>query len=31
MNDLGLLRYYIGLEVRQGANGITLCQGAYAP
>jgi hypothetical protein len=30
MSDLGLLRYYLGIEVRQGADRITLCQGAYA-
>ena len=30
MSDLGLLSYYLGLEVTQGADGITLRQGAYA-
>jgi hypothetical protein len=30
MSDLGLLRYYLGIEVRQSAEGITLSQGAYA-
>ena len=30
MSDLGLLSYYLGLEVTQGAHGITLCQSAYA-
>ena len=30
MSDLGLLSYYLGLEVTQGAHGITLRQGAYA-
>lgn len=30
MSDLGLLSYYLGLEVSQGADGITLRQGAYA-
>lgn len=30
MSDLGLLRYYLGIEVKQGAEGISLCQGAYA-
>ena len=30
MSDLGLLSYYLVLEVTQGAHGITLCQGAYA-
>ena len=30
MSDLGLLSYYLGLEVTQGAQGITLRQGAYA-
>jgi hypothetical protein len=30
MSDLGLLSYYLGLEVTQGAGGITLRQGAYA-
>lgn len=30
MSDLGLLSYYLGVEVAQGPNGITLCQAAYA-
>jgi hypothetical protein len=30
MSDLGLLRYYLGLEVVQGKGGITVCQRAYA-
>jgi hypothetical protein len=30
MSDLGLLSYYLSLEVTQGACGITLRQGAYA-
>lgn len=30
MSDLGLLRYYLGLEVSQTDEGITLSQGAYA-
>ena len=30
MSDLGSLHYYLGIEVRQGTKGITLCQGAYA-
>jgi hypothetical protein len=30
MSDLGLLSYYLGLEVSQGAAGITLRQTAYA-
>ena len=30
MSDLGLLRYYLGIEVRQTAAGITIRQGAYA-
>ena len=30
MSDLGLLSYYLGIEVKQGAGGITLSQGAYA-
>jgi hypothetical protein len=29
ISDLGLLRYYLGLEVKQGASGIWLSQGAY--
>jgi hypothetical protein len=30
MSDLGLLSYYLGLEVTQGVHGITLRQSAYA-
>ncbi len=30
MSDLGLLSYYLGLEVKQNAEGITISQGAYA-
>jgi hypothetical protein len=30
MADLGLLHYYLGLEVNQGKEGITVSQGAYA-
>lgn len=30
MSDLGLLSYYLGIEVGQGVNGITLKQTAYA-
>ena len=30
MSDLGLLSYYLGIEVKQGADGITLSQSAYA-
>ena len=30
MSDLGLLRYYLGIEVRQGADGISITQTAYA-
>jgi hypothetical protein len=30
MTDLGLLHYYLGLEVTQGTEGITICQSAYA-
>ena len=29
MSDLGLLCYYLGIEVRQTAGGITISQGAY--
>ena len=29
MSDLGLLSYYLGIEVRQSSEGITLCQGGY--
>jgi histone deacetylase 1/2 len=30
MSDLGLLHYYLGLEVTQTEEGITICQSAYA-
>jgi len=30
MSDLGLLSYYLGIEVTQTKAGITLCQSAYA-
>ena len=30
MSDLGLLSYYLGIEVKQEAGMITLCQSAYA-
>jgi hypothetical protein len=30
MSDLGPLHYYLGIEVRQSAKGVTLCQSAYA-
>jgi hypothetical protein len=30
MSDLGLLCFYLGIEVRQGDNSITLQQGHYA-
>jgi hypothetical protein len=30
MSDLGLLSYYLGIEVKQGEEGITLSQYAYA-
>jgi hypothetical protein len=30
MSDLGLLAYYLGIEVSQGNDMITLCQSAYA-
>jgi hypothetical protein len=30
MSDLGLLHYYLGLEVTQSKAGITICQKAYA-
>lgn len=30
MSDLGLLHYYLGLEVTQSKDGITVCQSAYA-
>ena len=30
MSDLGLLSYYLGIEVKQGDGGITLSQSAYA-
>jgi hypothetical protein len=30
MSDLGLLSFYLGIEVSQSSNGITLSQAAYA-
>lgn len=30
MSDLGLLTYYLGIEVKQNVEGITLSQGSYA-
>jgi hypothetical protein len=30
MSDLGLLSYYLGIEVKQGTHDIFLCQAAYA-
>ncbi|XP_013607625.1 PREDICTED: uncharacterized protein LOC106314267 [Brassica oleracea var. oleracea] len=30
MSDLGMLTYYLGIEVTQGANGIHIKQGGYA-
>ena len=30
MNDLGALSYYLGIEVRQGKEELTLGQSAYA-
>jgi hypothetical protein len=30
MSDLGLLRYYLGLEVKQKPGEISICQSAYA-
>jgi hypothetical protein len=30
MSDLGLLQYYLGIEVLQSSKGISLCQAAYA-
>jgi len=30
MSDLGILSYYLGIEVKQGEDGITLSQNAYA-
>jgi hypothetical protein len=30
MSDIGLLHYYLGIEVKQSVNGISLSQGAYA-
>jgi hypothetical protein len=30
MSDLGVLRYYLGIEVEQTSSGINLSQGAYA-
>lgn len=29
MSDLGLLSYYLGIEVKQSSEGITLCQSGY--
>jgi hypothetical protein len=29
MSDLGALSYYLGVEVQQSRNEITICQGAY--
>jgi hypothetical protein len=29
MSDLGLLHYYLGIEVKQSASSISLSQGAY--
>jgi hypothetical protein len=29
MSDLGLLSYYLGIEVKQGDDGISLCQSTY--
>ena len=30
MSDLGILSYYLGIEVRQGKEKLMLCQSAYA-
>ncbi|KAF2301069.1 hypothetical protein GH714_019859 [Hevea brasiliensis] len=30
MSDLGLLSYYLGIEVKQNSESITLCQSSYA-
>lgn len=30
MSDLGLLSYYLGMEVKQGENSITICQKSYS-
>jgi hypothetical protein len=30
MSDLGLLSYYLGIEVKQKSGEISLCQSAYA-
>ena len=30
MSDLGVLNYYLGIEMQQSTAGITICQGAYA-
>jgi hypothetical protein len=30
MTDLGLLSYYLGIQVKQSGEGITLCQSGYA-
>jgi hypothetical protein len=29
-SDLDLLHYYLDIEVKQGQEGVSLCQGAYA-
>jgi hypothetical protein len=30
MSNLGVLNYYLGIDVHQSEDGITICQGAYA-
>ena len=30
MSDLGVLSYYLGIEVQQNSSGISICQSAYA-
>jgi hypothetical protein len=30
MSNLGVLTYYLGIEVRQDDSGISLCQKSYA-
>ena len=30
MSDLGILNYYLGIEVQQNSTGISICQNAYA-
>jgi hypothetical protein len=30
MNDLGLLSFYLGIEIKQTSEAITLSQGCYA-